>query len=79
MAIKITTAAELQNNFEKYLDLVISGYEIIVTQNGHEVGRFAPKNATTSYLADSLTGILTEDYDLNEERTERLMEKYGDR
>lgn len=33
MAIKITTMAELQNNFEKYLDLVISGYEIIVTKN----------------------------------------------
>ncbi len=60
MITVITTATEIQNNFERYLSLVMSGQEVIVTKNGQEVGRFIPKNATVSYLTDSLTGILKE-------------------
>lgn len=48
-----------------------------MTKNGHEVGRFVPKNATTSYLTDSLTGILTETCELDKAKSERLTEKYG--
>ena len=44
------TATEMQNNFGRYLNLVMSGHEIIVTKNGHEVGRFIPKDAAVSYL-----------------------------
>ena len=64
MAIEIATATEMQNDFQRYLKLVISGQEVIVTKNGREVGRFIPKNAAVSYLTDSLTGILKEDRDL---------------
>lgn len=71
------TATEMQNNFGRYLNLVMSGQEIIVTKNGKEVGRFIPKNATVSYLTDSLTGILKGDYDLNEARDESMRTKYG--
>ena len=71
------TATEMQNNFGKYLNLVMSGYEIIVTKNGKEVGRFVPKDRAVSYLTDSLTGILKNDYNLEEEKTEGLIEKYG--
>ena len=60
----------MQNNFGKYLNLVMSGQKIIVTKNGREIGRFIPKNAEVSYLTDSLTGILKEDYDLDEAKTE---------
>ncbi|MCM1136901.1 MAG: type II toxin-antitoxin system prevent-host-death family antitoxin [Clostridium sp.] len=70
------TATEMQNNFGRYLNLVMSGREIIVTKNGHEVGRFIPKDAAVSYLTDSLTGILKENHDLNEAKAERLKEKY---
>lgn len=70
------TATEMQNNFGRYLNLVMSGQEIIVTKNGQEVARFIPKNAAVSYLTDSLTGILKGDYDLDEVKTERLKEKY---
>lgn len=59
----------MQNNFGKYLNLVMSGQKIIVTKNGREIGRFIPKNAVVSYLTDSLTGILKEDYDLDEAKT----------
>lgn len=77
MSIETATATEMQNNFGRYLNLVMSGNEVIVTKNGHEVGRFIPKNAAVSYLTDSLTGILKEDYNLNEAKAERLKEKYG--
>ena len=77
MMIETATATEMQNNFGKYLSLVMSGQEIIVTKNGKEVGRFIPKDATVSYLTDSLTGILQEDYDLDESKEESLREKYG--
>ena len=77
MITTIATATEMQNNFGKYLNLVMSGQEIIVTKNGHEVGRFIPKDATVSYQTDSLTGIIKGNYDLDEMKSERLKEKYG--
>ena len=77
MIAATATAAEMQNNFGRYLNLVMSGQEVIVTKNGREVGRFIPKDAAVSYLTDSLTGILKEEYDLDEAKSERLMEKYG--
>ena len=55
----------------------MSGQEIIVTKNGREVGRFIPKDAAVSYLTDSLTGILKEDYDLDEAKAESMSAKYG--
>ena len=77
MIAATATATEMQNNFGRYLNLVMSGQEVIVTKNGREVGRFIPKDAVVSYLTDSLTGILKEEYDLDEAKSERLMEKYG--
>lgn len=77
MIATIATATEMQNNFGRYLNLVMSGQEIIVTKNGHEVGRFIPKDAALSYLTDSLTGILQGDGDLDQAKAERLTEKYG--
>lgn len=74
--ITTATATEMQNNFGRYLNLVLSGQEIIVTKNGKEVGRFIPKDSAVSYLTDSLTGILKRDYDLDKEKAERLKEKY---
>ena len=70
------TATEMQNNFGKYLNLVLEGQQVIVTKNGREVGRFIPKIEAVSYLTDSLTGILKGNYNLNEEKSERLRAKY---
>jgi antitoxin (DNA-binding transcriptional repressor) of toxin-antitoxin stability system len=66
----------MQNNFGRYLSLVIGGAEVIVTKNGKEVGRFVPKDATISYLTDSLTGILKGDMDEYQVRDVALREKY---
>ena len=70
------TATEMQNNFGRYLTLIMNGQEIIITKNGREVGRFITKDSAASYLTDSLTGILKEDYDLDDAKLERLREKY---
>ncbi len=70
------TATEIQNNFGKYLNMIQLGQEIVVTKNGHEVGRFVPKETTVSYLTDSLTGILKGDNDYQAEREKALGEKY---
>ncbi len=70
------TATEMQNNFGRYLNIVMNGEEIIVTKNGKEVGRFIPKETVVSYLTDSLTGILKGNTDINEAKDERLKEKY---
>lgn len=70
------TATEMQNNFGRYLSLVIGGAEVIVTKNGKEVGRFVPKDAAISYLTDSLTGILKGDEDERKAREEALRDKY---
>lgn len=76
MDISTATATEMQNNFGKYLSLVMAGQEVIVTRNGKEVGRFIPKDAAVSYLTDSLTGLLKKDAYLDEVKEERLKEKY---
>ena len=73
----MATATEMQNNFGKYLALVQSGQEVIVTRNGKEVGRFVPKDATVSFLTDSLVGILKGDMDIDQAKKERLYEKYA--
>ena len=77
MITTIATATEMHNNFERYLNLIMLGQEVIVTVNGKEIGRFVPKDAIDSYLTDSLAGILKEGYELNEERMKRLSKKYG--
>lgn len=70
------TATEMQNNFGRYLNLVMNGSEVIVTKNGKEVGRLIPKGAAVSYLTDSLTGLLKGDTSLEDAKEERLREKY---
>ena len=76
MVTETATATEIQDNFGRYMNLVMSGQEVIVTKNGQEVGRFIPKDAVVSYLTDSLTGILKGNYDIDEVKSERLKEKY---
>ena len=75
-AITTVTSTEMQNNFGRYLRIVMNGGEVIITRNGKEVGRFIPRNAAVSYLTDSLTGILKESSDLDRIKAERLKEKY---
>lgn len=77
MKIIVVASTEIQNNFEKYLSLVMSGQEVIITKNGKEVARLVPKDTAVSCLTDSLTGIIKVSYDLDKVKEEGLMNKYG--
>ena len=76
MVETIATATEMQNNFGRYLNIILNGNEVIVTKNGKIVGRFIPIGSAISYLTDSLTGVLSSAYDINEARKERISKKY---
>lgn len=67
MIAATATATEMQNNFGKYLNMVLNGDEVLVTKNGKDVGRFVPIGAVHSFLTDSLTGILENDFSFDDE------------
>lgn len=66
------TTTEVQNNFGHYLQAVQSGEEIIVLKNGKEVARLISHESSVSFLTESLTGILKNDYDDKAIRAERI-------
>ena len=51
MILTTATATQMQNNFGKYLNLVMKGQEVIVTKNGKEIGRLVPKTPLFLILA----------------------------
>ena len=69
MIATIATATQMQINFGKYLNLMMKGQGVIVTKNGKEIGRLVPKNTVVSYLSDSLTGILKNEYNHQQNKT----------
>lgn len=70
-------ATEIQNNFGKYLQLVQTGEEVIILRNGKEVARLVSHAKSVSFLTDSLTGILKNDYDDKSMKTERMAKYEG--
>lgn len=66
------TATDIQNNFGKYLQAVQDGNEIIILKNGNEVARLISKEKSVSFLADSLVGVLKNDYDEDAIKAERM-------
>lgn len=52
------TASDMEKNFDRYLQLVMSGYTIIVTKDGREVGRFVPKRSCEGYLGTNISMYL---------------------
>ena len=72
MTMTTATATEVQNNFGKYLNIVQGGGEVIILKNGKETARLISNEKSISFLTDSLTGILTKDYDDKEVRAEQL-------
>ena len=74
----IATVTEVWDDFDKYLNLVMAGKEVVLMENEKEIGRFIPKSTTVSALTDSLTGVLNSDIDMKAAKTERLKAKYKD-
>ncbi|EGC04467.1 type II toxin-antitoxin system Phd/YefM family antitoxin [Ruminococcus albus] len=67
----IATATDMQLNFSKYLQAVQQGDEVVILKNGKEVARLISYDASVSFLTDSLTGILQNDYEDKAIRAER--------
>ncbi len=76
MASATATATEMQNNFGKYMNMVMNGTEIVIPKNGKEIGRYVPKTGIISYLTDSLVGILNPAGTGTDEREIALRKKY---
>ena len=71
------TTTEVQNNFRKNLQRVLSGEDIIILKNGAEVARLVSNEKSVSFLTDSLAGILKGDYDDKKIRAERMTKYEG--
>ncbi len=71
------TTTEVQNNFGKYIQRVLSGEDIIILKNGAEVARLVSNEKSVSFLTDSLAGILKGDYDDKKIRAERMTKYEG--
>ena len=69
------TTSELQNNFGKYLNMIIEGDEIVIMKNGKKVACMISYDKSIEFLSNQLIGVLKKDYDLKEEKEER-MKKY---
>ena len=70
----VASDTDVQRNFDRYLQSVQSGDEIIILKNGKEAARLVSYDSSFSFLTDSLTGILKNDYDdkkINMERIEK--------
>ena len=55
----MATAAEGQNNFERFLKIAQEGSEVVIFKNGVEVARLVSKEKTLSFLSDCPVGILS--------------------
>ena len=67
----VATATEVQNNFGRYLQEAQAGNEIVILRNGKEAARLVSGERKSSFLVDSLKGILCNDVDEKQLREER--------
>lgn len=71
------TATEMQNNFGRYLNMVINGSEILITKNGRVVAQVIPKGASEAPITDSLRGVLKGAPDLETVKDAYMRQKHG--
>ncbi len=69
------TATEVQDNFEKFLEIVETGEEVVILSNNIEIARLLPFNRNIHTVTDSLVGALKGDYNEKDARAEN-MNKY---
>ena len=66
------TATELKNNLGRYLDVVSSGEQVMITRNGKRSVLMIADETRVSYLSDEFVGILHNDCDEQTARAERM-------
>ena len=76
MPTMTATVNDMQNDFPKYIASILKGYEVVITDNGKEIGKFVPKVKSATPLTDSMIGILKSEDLLEKERENYLRQKY---
>ena len=76
MLTMTTTVADVQHDFQKFVSVMRDGYEITLTENGKEIGKFIPLKKSKTPITDSLIGFFHEDLSLDDEREKYLRGKY---
>ena len=76
MPTMTATVNDMQNDFPKYISSILKGYEVVITDNGKEIGKFVPKVKSATPLTDSMIGILKSEDLLEKERENYLRQKY---
>ena len=76
MPTMTATVNDMQNDFPKYIASILKGYEVVITDNGKEIGKFVPKVKSATPLTDSMIGILKSENLLEKERENYLRQKY---
>ena len=80
MPVMTATIQDVESDFTKYIASMRDGYEIIVTENGAEIGKFVPKTKSASNNAyENLQKYRREgsvDIDYDKLLTEELMARY---
>ena len=76
MPTMTATVNDMQNDFPKYIASILKGYEVVITDNGKEIGKFVPKVKSATPLTDSMIGILKSEDLLEKERENYLRPKY---
>ena len=71
------TEQELKSNLDYYLNEMTSGREVIIERDGEQIGRLVPQGKVMQSLTESLVGILSKDFNFDEEREKMLRKKYG--
>ena len=71
------TEQELKSNLDYYLNEMTSGREVIIERDGEQIGRLVPQGKVMQSLTESLVGILSKDFNFDEEREKVLRKKYG--
>ena len=71
------TEQELKSNLDYYLNEMTSGREVIIERDGEQIGRLVPQGKVMQSLTESLVGILSKDFNFDEECEKVLRKKYG--
>jgi antitoxin (DNA-binding transcriptional repressor) of toxin-antitoxin stability system len=76
MLTMMATVNVMQKNFLKYIASILKRYEVVITDNGKEIGKLVPKEKSATPLTDSMIGILKSEDSVEEERENYLRQKY---
>jgi prevent-host-death family protein len=72
----IINSSEFQNNVGRFLKQVIDE-DIVITKNGKEIARLISSDRTVSFLADSLVGLLPNNFNTETAKQNYFEEKYN--